>query len=959
MSKNKSPRKLKEMKSARIRTIIDNFKFRSLKNLYPKTRAQIKEKNLIQNLIAQNPKEKKKELFDLDQEFLSALVQPIFLLDKQKMHNTITNLILNSKLINKIEEDLETNESLNSLMNTFIKNLTFRYFEKDSFLYHTGEIDNKFYFVIKGRISSLKPIKTIEEISFDNYILYLIDLKNNKEIDLLKNVIKLNSNAAPIKSIDDLKRLNRIIFKRQLQQQINSVDDPILINNKDLDLFFKEYNQDFDYYNISHKVLKKLIINRGKILSGVLNREWDDYILEHCKLTIDENSFFEPFEPVFKIKKHSFICFNYEYNDEYIDNDFFGNFSLDEDKEERNQTLRFEDNTTIAWITVDDYIDIISPQKKIEKKNDIMRLNNSFCFKDISERIFKRNYYDLFIKKQISRNAIIFKPEKESNSLIFIKKGKIALELNYSIIELHNLIKLILDKLNNVPKSVDAYQKKILTKERIKVLEYQYLNDPLIRNFNTLDKTLKIELEKKRNFQIAVFSDFEMVGLEEVYLNIQHYAKALVLCDKIYYNELPINKFKYIYKNEMRLIRESYVQVSVNRILSLLKRLYDIKQNFLGMAKIRNNTDSKQFYDNIVEISKSEHIFNNSNIDKKLNINNNRTTIPQINLVNKSINNNDIKNEVKKKVTLKSAKPVKSAKKIKNIKLKLEINKDNKERAKSGKLEEKSEHNLDEDDFKKIKKKVNNTIVIGNKKINIKHLRKEIDDYKYIKEENSKILKSIDENIINQRQINLTKSFEEKNNNTISYKKRLNEDKEKIKNLKSKNLNISINANENNKIKSKKENYLLLNMNNCNTINNYSNRIYLNIPMSISPVDTKIYHELKSKYYNSTTENIININKNNVKEVQTITNNPNIENSKLNFLPRIEPRFKSNENIRKNLNSNNINTSLNINHLSEKIPQIVKNYYLQKKQKGCIPLIVNKKSNTIFLRKYHKKYNEN
>ena len=450
-----------------------------------------------------------------------------------------------------------------------------------------------------------------------------------------------------------------------------------------------------------------------------------------------------------------------------------------------------------------------------------------------------------------------------------------------------------------------------------------------------------------------------MVGLEEVYLNIQHYAKALVLCDKIYYNELPINKFKYIYKNEMRLIRESYVQVSVNRILSLLKRLYDIKQNFLGMAKIRNNTDSKQFYDNIVEISKSEHIFNNSNIDKKLNINNNRTTIPQINLVNKSINNNDIKNEVKKKVTLKSAKPVKSAKKIKNIKLKLEINKDNKERAKSGKLEEKSEHNLDEDDFKKIKKKVNNTIVIGNKKINIKHLRKEIDDYKYIKEENSKILKSIDENIINQRQINLTKSFEEKNNNTISYKKRLNEDKEKINNLKSKNLNISINANENNKIKSKKDNYLLLNMNNCNTINNYSNRIYLNIPMSISPVDTKIYHELKSKYYNSTTENIININKNNVKEVQTITNNPNIENSKLNFLPRIEPRFKSNENIRKHLNSNNINTSLNINHLSEKIPQIVKNYYLQKKQKGCIPLIVNKKSNTIFLRKYHKKYNEN
>ena len=190
MSKNKSPRKGVGMKSTDIPLKIDCFKYRSIQNLYPKTRPQIKYKYLTQKLIIPNPKEKKKELFDLDDEFLFALVQPIFLLDKQKMHNTISNLILNSKLIDKIQEDLETKESLNTLMNTLIKNLTFRYYEKDSILYHTGEIDNKFYFIIKGRISSLKPMKSIEEISFDDYILYLIDLKNKKEIDLLKKVIK-------------------------------------------------------------------------------------------------------------------------------------------------------------------------------------------------------------------------------------------------------------------------------------------------------------------------------------------------------------------------------------------------------------------------------------------------------------------------------------------------------------------------------------------------------------------------------------------------------------------------------------------------------------------------------------------------------------------------------------------------------------------------------------------------
>ena len=946
MSKNKSPRKGAGMKSTDIPLKIDCFKYRSIQDLYPKTRPQIKYKYLTQKLIIPNPKEKKKELFDLDDEFLFALVQPIFLLDKQKMHNTISNLILNSKLIDKIQEDLETKESLNTLMNTFIKNLTFRYYEKDSILYHTGEIDNKFYFIIKGRISSLKPMKYIEEISFDDYILYLIDLKNKKEIDLLKKVIKLNSNLVQINSIEDIKRINRIIFKWQLKQLINSDDNQILKNNNDLEIFFKEYYQNFEYYNMSKKDLKKLIINRDKIISGVINREWDDYILEHCKLTPDENSFFEQLEPVFKKNKHSFTLFKYEYNEEYIDSDFFGEFSLDEDKEERNQTMRFEDNTTIAWITIDDYIDIVSPQKKIEKQNDIMRLKNSFCFKDISERIFKRNYYEMFIKKQFSRNEIIFKPEEESNSLIFIKTGKIALELNCSIIDLHELIKLILDKLHGVSLDIMTYQRRILSKERIKVLEYQYLNDPLIKNINTLDKTLKMELVKKRNFQIAVFSDFEIVGLEEIYLHMEHYAKALVLCDKIYYNELPLSKFKYIFQNEMRLIRESYVQVSVNRILSLLKRLFDIKQNFLSMAKIRNNEDSKQFYDKIVETSKSEHIFNN---------------IPQLKLVTKNMNNNEIKNEVKRKLTLKSAKPIKSAKKISNTKLILEINKDNKERAKSGKLEQKSSRNLRQEDFKKHKNKINNTIVIGNKKININVLRKKIKEYEFSKEieENSKTLKKNDDIIINQQQqINLMKSYEEKANNIIEYKNNINMDKDKTRNFKLKNLNIFINISENNKIKPRKNNYSLLNMNNFSTNNHYSNRINLNFPMSINPIKTKLFHDIKSKFYNSITDNNIN-NKNKAKNVQTIANSSNIENSELNFLPKIESRLRSNENLRNKLNSNNMNTNSIRNQLNDKIPQIVKNYYLQKKKKGYTPLIVNKKSNTIFLRKYHKKYNEN
>ena len=769
MSKNKSGKKKQGIKHENNSVEPDVFKYRSFSDIYPLSRPQVRENHSELKENTPQKDKKKEDCYDLNQEFLFALIQPIFLLDKQKMQNTITRLIFNSELIKKLEGDLEKKETLNSSMNIFIKNLIFRHFEKDSILYRTGEEDKNFYFVIKGRISALKPKRINKEISLDDYILYLIQLKQKQEMFLLNKTLKLNNNSVPIKSINDIKKINTIIFKKRLELLINSENSEMLSDNNDLESFFKEYYQDFNYYNISKKDLKKFLSLKGKILSGVLNREWDDYILERCKLSTDENLFFEPFEAVFKENKHNFLCYTYEYNEEYINSDYFGDFSLDEDKVIRNETVRFEEDTTIAFIGVEEYIDIISPQKKIEKKNDIMRLNNSFCFKEISERIFKRNYYDMFIKKHCSKNSIIFNPDTKSNSLIFIKKGKLALELNCSIIDLQNLLKLIFDKLNDIPLQFDSYQKKILSKEQLKGLEFKYLSDPIFFNMKSHDKLFKIELEKKRYFQISLFSDFEVVGLEEVYLQIPHYAKAIVIGEKFIFNELSISKFNTILKNEMRLIKESYVQVSINRILSLMKRLNDIKENCIGMAKLRTNIDSS----NVEKIPKEINVEYNFDISnkRKLNINNNRTTIPQINLANKSTNNNNkteennIKafykknkiNSTKRKTKLNSAHYVKSAKKMRNKKLTLEINENNKERAKSGKFEENLNKNEEEDENKKIKKKTSNIIIVGNRKINIKHLRREINEINLITEtdENIKTVKKTIDNLFDQKESNL------------------------------------------------------------------------------------------------------------------------------------------------------------------------------------------------------------
>ena len=48
------------------------------------------------------------------------------------------------------------------------------------------------------------------EMSLDDYLLYLINLEQKQEKNILDKVLKLNANYAPLKSIEDIKRLNTI-----------------------------------------------------------------------------------------------------------------------------------------------------------------------------------------------------------------------------------------------------------------------------------------------------------------------------------------------------------------------------------------------------------------------------------------------------------------------------------------------------------------------------------------------------------------------------------------------------------------------------------------------------------------------------------------------------------------------------------------------------------------------------
>ena len=98
------------------------------------------------------------------------------------------------------------------------------------------------------------------------------------------------------------------------------------------------------------------------------------------------------------------------------------------------------------------------------------------------------------------------------------------------------------------------------------------------------------------------------------------------------------------------------------------------------------------------------------------------------------------------------------------------------------------------------------------------------------------------------------------------------------------------------------------------------------------------------------------------------------------FLPKLNIRYddKKINNLNKINTLNTLNT-LNLNSIrncasseiiidkiiaksknkKDILPKMVKNFYNDKKIRGYVPFIGNKESNTVFLRKFHKKYQKN
>ena len=163
-----------------------------------------------------------KNIYDMNEEFLESLLQRKSYFDKNKTINTICDFIKNSKLIKKLESET-SDKKMDSemLILNCAKSLGYVKLEKGEVLFKIGDIGDKFFFILSGKINILK-LKELKKIYMTNveYLQYCIFLINNKEDYILNDVFKKNKKVLDITNIEDIIKLYRIVFIKILRDQI-------------------------------------------------------------------------------------------------------------------------------------------------------------------------------------------------------------------------------------------------------------------------------------------------------------------------------------------------------------------------------------------------------------------------------------------------------------------------------------------------------------------------------------------------------------------------------------------------------------------------------------------------------------------------------------------------------------------------------------------------------------------
>ena len=487
-------------------------------------------------------------------------------------------------------------EELTELLNIMASKLDYEHIEKNKFIFKFGDKAEKFYIILKGKVSFCVPKLNKHYLNEEEYIMYLIKLRFYKENDLIKKNLEMNKNIYDLGDNFDQFVLKSITKHEKEDENIYS-------------------NTIYLYF---YKIKEMIKIEKEKRKKGKDEKEikYEDIILENYlnRTSIDINS---DLEEAKRNKRKLLELYMYEKTNTYEAGDCFGLVGSNNRSHKRSATAITSEDCGLAVLSRDEYNEILNNITKKARERLFSLVSSHKIFYQITKRIFSNKYSHMFRFNRFYFNNIVMDDTQVFNKVILFNSGEFCLFVNKNIIELNELIvkmKKIKGMLFNIPEeTVRKDLKEIKENEQYK-LNQQYTS----REVNEF-------IMKRQNLIICTVNDNLMLGYPDTcepdtFMPLFNCKCISTTATGYIVEREMINLFKKDYY-----LRTTPSEAVLLKIKFYLKRLLEHKKNIMNRMELletRGKGIKSNYNNNSSTGNNSTDNLNETNPEKNISYNN-------------------------------------------------------------------------------------------------------------------------------------------------------------------------------------------------------------------------------------------------------------------------------------------------------------------------------------------------
>ena len=498
----------------------------------------------------------------------------------------------------------------------------------DSQIYTPENEANHIYIILKGSVKIIKVQKQVIKMNSFDYFKIIINLRNKNETYLLKNTINENNGIFPI-DMKDIEILDQILLKiftinrKEPERDYDYLDkffkklglkyedfglkcsyrEDLKIKNKDIEQYnskmiesgFSTKCKHILHYNPSEA--ENYLMEQEKIIHDKLNTLTYDLCQKYIYFLDNKEEFITNFELVVDQRLISKECFGDHYGSKYLD--------FAESAEDDLYLLMIKNNMINQMI--------YNEQDK-SSLSQVDFLVNNFFFRNIKKFIFERYYLNLFELEKYQSGQKICEENTTVKYLYFIRKGKIRLSYNKSILEIHSLINLIKEQI----------KQKVFDKETNKdnpIIKYLEENEILYSVSGDID-LIKPELKKKQERiliflyiifilyilykkRLMIYQENKCLGYESYYYGLKYLYTATVASDNMEVYKISITQLAKIFNNKNEKCYIDLAHQAENSLFFLMKRFIKINELLMNFSKKRKESENEVEKNQTITINKS------------------------------------------------------------------------------------------------------------------------------------------------------------------------------------------------------------------------------------------------------------------------------------------------------------------------------------------------------------------